>query len=140
MVWSDLGGNGKLILQLNLYITTTFGTTKTCLYRQVVVIQKHCKNTVSNDHLIKWSLCTDILKKSACQIWCENYLGWNQPFTKFVEAANNLTKLVEVGKHLTKFVEFVNIFTKFAEFANNFAKFVGFANNFYEVRKSCEQL
>ena len=30
-------------LQSNLFITATFGTTKTCRYRQVVVIQKHCK-------------------------------------------------------------------------------------------------
>ena len=36
-----------------------FGTTKTwSLYR----------NTVSNEPLIKWSLCTGFLKKSACQI------------------------------------------------------------------------
>ena len=47
------------------YIMTTFRTTKTwslldrwSLYR----------DTVSNDHLIKWSLCTGFLKKSACQI------------------------------------------------------------------------
>ena len=108
------------------------------------------RNTVTNNHLIKWSLCTAFRKKSACQIWCENYLGRNQPFTKFVEAANNFMRLVEVGKHLTKFVkfannftkfkEFANIFRKFVEFANNFTKFMGLVNSFYEVRRSCEQL
>ena len=44
--------------------------------------------------LIKTSLCTGFLKKLAYQIGYENCLGPNQPFTKFVEAANNLTKLV----------------------------------------------
>ena len=63
-------------------------------------------NTENNDHLIKWSLCKRFLKKSACQIWREKYLGRNQPFTKFVEAANNFTKLK------------------------------GLANNFWEVRKT----
>ena len=106
-------------------------------------------NTVSNDPLIKWLLCASFLKKSACQIWCENYLGWNQPFTKFIEAANNLPKLVEVEKHFTKLVKFANNFTKFAEFANNFMKFIEFANNstkfvglatnFYQVCRSCKQ-
>ena len=90
------------------------------------------RNTGSNDHLIKWSLCAGFLKKSACQIWHENYLWWNEPFTKSVEAANNLTKLVEVGKHFTKFIKFANNITKFIEFAINFTKFV-LANNFYEV-------
>ena len=104
------------------------------------------RNTVNNDHLIKWSLCTGFLKKSTGQIWRENYLGRNKPFTKFVEAANNLTKLVEVGKHFTKFVkfannltnfvEFTNSFTKFVEFDNNFTKFVGLADKIYEVRRS----
>ena len=108
------------------------------------------RNTVNNDHLIKWSLSTGFLKKSTCQIWSENYLRRNQPFTKFVEVANNLTKLAEVGKHFTKFVKLVNIFKKLVEFANNFTKFVEFANNFTsfvelannfdEVRRSCEQL
>ena len=109
------------------------------------------RNTVRNEHLIKWSLCTCFLKKSACQIWRENYFERNQPFTKFAEATNNLTKLVEVGKHhlmkfvefsnnFMKFVEFANIFTKFAEFAKNFTKFVALTNNFYEVHRSCEQL
>ena len=59
------------------------------------------RNTVSNDPLIRRSLCTRFLKKSACQIWRENYRGQNQLFKKFVEAANNLAKLVEVGKHFT---------------------------------------
>ena len=108
------------------------------------------RNTVNNDHLIKWSLCTSFLKILACQILRETYLGGNQPFTKFVETANNLTKLAEVGKHLTrfvkfanditKFVEFPNNFTKFAELANNFKKFLGLANNFFEVLRRCEQL
>ena len=112
----------------NLNITATFGTTKTwSLYR----------NTVSNEPLIKWSLCTGFLKKSACQIWRENYLGRNQPFTKFVEPANNLTKLVEVGNRFTKLVKSANNFTKFVEFTNNFTKF---AKNVYEVHRSCEQL
>ena len=79
-------------------------------------------------------------KNSAWQIWRENHLGRNQPFTKFVEAANNSMKLVEVGKHFMKFVKFSNNFTKFIEFANNFKKFVGLTNNFYEVRRSCEKL
>ena len=84
------------IIQLNQYITATFGTTKTwSLYR----------NTVSNKPLIKWLLCTGFLRKSASQIWHENYLGQNQPFTKFIEAANNLMKLVEVGKHFMKLVK-----------------------------------
>ena len=108
------------------------------------------RDTVSNNHLIKWLLCTVFVKKSACQIWRENYLGQNQSFTKFVEAASNFTKLVEIGKHFkkfvkftnnfTKFVELVNNFTKFIEFANNFTKFLGLASKFYEVRRSCEQL
>ena len=88
------------------------------------------RNTVDTNHLIKWSLCTGFLKKSVCQILRENYLGWNQPFTKFVEAANNLTKFVEVGKHFTKFVKFANNCTKFIELVNNFTKFVEFANIF----------
>ena len=54
------------------------------------------RDTVSNDLLIKWSLCTGFLKKSACQIWHENYLTQNQPFTKFVEAASNFTMLVKL--------------------------------------------
>ena len=87
------------------------------------------RNTANKDHLIKLSLFTGFLKKPACQIWCENYLGWNQPFTKFVEAANNLKKL-EVGKPFAKFVKFENNFTKFIEFANNYTKFAEFANNF----------
>ena len=87
------------------------------------------KNTVSNNPLIKWSLCTGFLKKLACQIWRENYLGGqNQPFTKFVEAANNLTKLIEVGKK----------FTKLLKFANNFTKLVGLASNFCKVCKTCK--
>ena len=107
-------------IQSNLYITATFGTFKTwSLYR----------NTVSSNHLIKWSLCTEFLKKSACQIWHENYLEWNQP-SKVVEAANNLMKLVEVGKHFTKLVKFANNFMKFVKFANIFTKFVEYANNF----------
>ena len=97
------------------------------------------RNTVNNDHLINWSLCIGFLKMSAWQIWRENHLGRNQPFTKFVEAANNLMK-IEVGKHFMKFVKFSNNFSKFIEFANNFKKFVGLANNFYEVRRSCEKL
>ena len=56
------------------------------------------RNTVSSGLLIKWSLCTGFLKKSACQIWHENYLGENQPSTKFVEAANN--KVSSSGKTL----------------------------------------
>ena len=98
------------------------------------------RNTVSNDHLIKWSLCTGFLKKSGCQIWRKNYLGQNQHFTKFVEAANNLTKFVNFADNLTKFKEFANNFTKFVEFANNFTKFKGLVNNFYEVHRSCKQL
>ena len=104
------------------------------------------RNTVSKDPWIKWSL---FLKKSACQIWRENYLWQNQPFAKIVEAANNLTKLVEVGKHFTrllkfannftKFVEFANNFMKFVEFASNFTKFVGLAKNFWKVRKTCKK-
>ena len=88
--------------------------------------------------------------KSACQIWHENYLGWNQHFTKFVEAASNFKKLLEVGKLFKKFLkfasnflklaEFVNNFRKFAEFANNFTKFVGLTNNFYKACRSCKQL
>ena len=107
------------------------------------------RDTVSNDHLIKWSLYTGFLKKSACQIWRENYLERNQPFTKFVQVASNFTKLIEVRKHfkkfvkfannLTKFVEFVNNFTKFVKFANNLTKFLGLASKFGEVRRSCEQ-
>ena len=87
-------------------------------------------------------------KKS--QIWCKNYFEQNQPFTKFVEATNNLTKLVEVGKHFTKFIKFANNFTKFIEFVNNFMKFIEFANNFtkfmrlttnfYEIHRSYKQL
>ena len=88
------------------------------------------RNSVNNDNLIKWSLCTVFLKKSACQIWHEHYLGQNQPFTKFVEATNNLAKLVEVGKHLAKLVKFSNNFMKFIEFAKNFIKLVEFARNF----------
>ena len=98
------------------------------------------RNTVNNDHLIKWSLCTGFLKNSACQILHENYLGRNPLFTRFVEAANNLTTLVEVEKHFTEFVKFPNNCTKFVEFANIATKFVRLANNFYEVRRSCEQL
>ena len=108
------------------------------------------RNTESYNHLIKWSLCTGFLKRSACQIWRENYLGQNQPFTKFIEAANNLTKLVEVGKYFTKllkfatnfanFIEFAKNFINFIEFANNFTKFVGLTNNFYEACRSCKQL
>ena len=83
------------------------------------------------------------------KFWCENYLGGNQPFAKFVEAANNLTKLVETGKlftkfvklnNFTKFVEFDNNFIKFVEFANSFMKFVGLTSNFYEVQRSCKRL
>ena len=94
----------------------------------------------------------------------KNYLGRNQPFTKFVEAANNLTKLIDVGKHFTRSIKITNNFRKFVEFAktyevrrirqqlyenlpttlrefaNNFTKFVGLAKDFYEVRRSCEQL
>ena len=108
------------------------------------------RDTVYNGHFIKWSLCIGFLKKSACQVWRENYLGRNQPFTKFIEAAINFTKLVEVRKHFTKFVKFAKNSTNFAEFANNFTKFVELAinfmkfvclgNNFYEVWKSYEQL
>ena len=108
------------------------------------------RNSVNNDNLIKWSLCTVFLKKSACQIWHEHYLGQNQPFTKFVEATNNLAKLVEVGRHLAKLVKFSNNFMKFiefaknfiklVEFARNFPKFVGLTNNFHEVHRSCKQL
>ena len=98
------------------------------------------RNTVNIDYLIRWSLFIGFLKKSACQIGRENYLGWNQTFIKFVEAANNLTKLVQVGKLLTKFLKFDNNFTKFVEFANEFTKFVGLSNNFFEVRKSYKQL
>ena len=108
------------------------------------------RNTVTNNLLIKWSLCTAFRKKSACQIWCENYLGRNQPFIEFVEPANNFMKLVEVGKHFTKFVKFVNNvtqfvefvsnFTKFVELASNFMKYLGLASKFYEVCRSCEQL
>ena len=76
------------------------------------------RKTVYNDHLIKWSLCTGFLKKSACQFWHENYLGQSQTFSKFVEPSNKLTKLAEVGKHFTKFV-------------NNFTT---------EVRRICKQL
>ena len=60
------------------------------------------------------------LKNSAYQIWHEKYHGWNQPFTKFIEAANNFAKSVE--------------------FANSFMKFAGLANNFDKLRRSCEQL
>ena len=126
------------LLQSYLHITATFEATK-----NMVVIDRWSfyKNTVSNDHLTKWALCTDFLKKSASQIWRENYLGWNQHFTnKFVEAANNFKKLLENGKHFMKFEKIARNFTKFVEFANNFTKFVGLAKNFYEVRRSCEQL
>lgn len=94
-------------------------------------------------------LRTGFLKKSACQIWCKSYLGWNQPLMKFLEAANNFPKLLEVGKHFPKFIKFVKNFMKFVEFAsnltkfvkfvNNFTKFPGLANNFYEICRSCEQ-
>ena len=88
------------------------------------------RNTVNNDHLIKWSLGTGFLKKSAWQIWHENYLGQNQSFAKFLEAAIIFTKLVEVGKHFTKFIKFTNNFIKFVQFANNFMNFGEFTNNF----------
>ena len=87
------------------------------------------RNTVNNDDLIKWSLCTGFLK-SACQIRRENYLGQNQPFTTFVEGANNLTKLVEKGKHFLKFIKFVNNFTKFGRICQQLC----------EVRRICQQL
>ena len=92
------------------------------------------RNTVNNDRLIKWSLCTGSLKKSACQIWRENDLGWNQPFTKFAVAANNLTKLIEKGKHFTKFVKLTNSFTKLVEFPNNFTKFVDWKVGFKNLK------
>ena len=94
------------------------------------------RNTVSNNHLIKWLLCTGFLKKSACQIWHENYLGSNQPFMKFIEAANNFTKLLEVGKHYTKFVKFANNFMKIVEFAVNFTKFVNLPTTLQSSRDS----
>ena len=94
------------------------------------------RNTINIDHLIKLSLCASFLQKSPCLIYYENCLGRNQPFTKFVEAANNLTKLVEVGKQLTKFVKFANNFTKFEEFANNFTKFVELAKTLRSSRDS----
>ena len=124
------------ILQSNLYIWPLLGPLKYSCYRQVVVVQKHSKQQPLNKVVIMYRYS----EKSACQIWREYYLGLNQPFTKFVEAANNLTKLAEVGKHITKFVELANILTNFVEFANNFVKFVEFPNNFYEVHRSCEQL
>ena len=98
------------------------------------------RNTVSNNPLIKWSLCTGFLKKSICQIWCENYLGQNQPFTKFVEAANKLMKLVEVGKYFMKLVKFANNLTEFVEFANNFMKFIEFTNNFMKFVRLTKKL
>ena len=59
----------------------------------------------------------------------KNYLGRNQPFTKFVEAANNLTKLIDVGKHFTRSIKTTNNFRKFVEFAKT-----------YEVRRIRQQL
>ena len=104
---------------------------QTCIYIMVFIDRWLLyRNTVSNNHFKKCLLCAGFLKKSACQIWHENYLGLNRPFTKFLEATNNLTKLVEVGKHLTKLIKFANNFTKFLGFAINFTKFVEFANNF----------
>ena len=88
------------------------------------------RNTANNNHLKKWPLSKGFLKKSACQIWREKYFGRNQPFIKFVEAANNFKK----------FVKLANNFKKFVNLANNFTKFVGLANNFYKVCRSCEQL
>ena len=63
------------------------------------------RNTVSNNPSIKWSIGTASLKKWASQIWCENYLGQNQPFTKFVEDTNNLTKLVEAALEFQHFLQ-----------------------------------
>ena len=127
----------KLVkIQSHLYIKVTFGTTKHGHYRQVVAIQKHCKYWLLNKMVIIYRFS----KKVSHQIGRENYLGWNQTFIKFVEAANNLTKLVQVGKLLTKLLKFDNKFTKFVEFANEFTKFVGLSNNFFEVRKSYKQL
>ena len=108
----------------------------------MVIIDKWSlyKNTGSDDPLIKWSLYTGFVKKSACQIWRENYLARNQPFTKLVEAANNLVKLVEVEKHFMKLVKFANNFTKFVEFANNFMKFVEFDNDFTKFVRPAKNL
>ena len=78
------------------------------------------RNTVDNNHLIKWLLCTGFLKKWACQISHESYIGQNQPLTKFVEAGNNLAKLVEVEKH--------------------FIKFAKICQQLYEVHGTCKQL
>ena len=103
------------------------------------------RKTVSNDHLIKWLLCTGFLKNSVT-------LG--KSFYKVHKAANNLTKLAEVGKHFTKLVKFANNFIKFVESANNFrklaevrkkfakfvklakkvTKFMGFVSNLHDVR------
>ena len=101
-------------------------------HQNMVIIDKWSlyRNTVSNDPLIKSSLCMGFLKTSACQVWQENYLRPNQPFTKFVEAVNNLTKLVQIGKHFTKLVKLKNNFTELVEFANNFLKLIEFTNNF----------
>ena len=125
------------------------------------------RNTVSSGLLIKWSLCTGFLKKSACQIWHENYLGENQPSTKFVEAANNKVsssgktlhegskiceQLYEVWRICQQLYEIHRIYQQlykvcgthkkfFYEFhrsCNNFTKFMGIANIFCKVQKTCK--
>ena len=128
----------QMDLQLNLYITATFGTTRP--YRQVVIDRQSLyRNTLTNYHLSKhwkWLLCKGFLKNSACQIWRGNYLGQNQPFTKFVETTNDFTNLVKMRKHFKTFVKFVDNFTKFLKFANIFMTYIEFVNNFAKSRDS----
>ena len=94
------------------------------------------RNTANNNHLKKWPLSKGFLKKSACQIWREKYFGRNQPFTKFVEAANNFKKFVKLANNFTKFVGLANNFYKVCRSCEQLSKFVGLANNFWKVRKT----
>ena len=57
------------------------------------------KNTADNDYLTKWLLCTGFLKKSACQIWCEDYLGQNKP-SKVHSSCKQLNKVSRTEKAL----------------------------------------
>ena len=56
-----------------------------------------CRNTVNNDHLVKWSLCTRFLTKSACQI------SWAKPtFYKVCGSCKQLNEVSRSGKALHK--------------------------------------
>ena len=78
-------------------------------------------------YLIKWSLCTGFLKKSACQMW---KLPWEKStFYKVCRSCEQLYEVCRICQQLHKI----------CRICQQLYKFVGLTNNFWKVCYTCKK-